>query len=201
MIATCSDRANRSLISSQIGEPVHIEVPKSRRAIPTIHTPNCFHTGWSRPKRARSCFNTSSDTAPRSPARRSSTTSPGITRMRKKVRTATPIRVGTIKRKRFSRYFHIPSARRSELLREPDRVQLVVQVVAGGDGPALDLGAVHDDPVPLQRVDHVRLLVEEPLLERAEILPPLLEIERPRLLLEQLVDDLVLVLAVVRVGV
>ena len=36
MIATCSDSAKRSLISSQIGAPVHIEVPKSRRTTPQI---------------------------------------------------------------------------------------------------------------------------------------------------------------------
>ena len=43
MIATCSDSANRSLISSQIGAPVHIELPKSSRTTPQIQVTNCRH--------------------------------------------------------------------------------------------------------------------------------------------------------------
>src|SRR5947207_8210187 len=54
MTATWSDSAKRSLISCQIGAPVHIDCPKSRRATPQIHVANCRQTGLSRPIRARS---------------------------------------------------------------------------------------------------------------------------------------------------
>ncbi len=40
MIATCMESAKRSRTSSQIGAPVHIEVPKSRRATPVTHVAN-----------------------------------------------------------------------------------------------------------------------------------------------------------------
>src|SRR4029077_8373607 len=210
MIATCRDRAKRSLISSQIGDPVHIEVPKSRRATPTIHVANCFQTGWSRPKRTRSASIAAWEADPRSPANRSSTTSPGITRMRKKVTTATPTRVGNISRKRLNRYFHMcrwpgragsssGPAPRPRLLGQPDRVELVVQVVAGRDRPAFHLRAVRDDPVPLERPDDVRLLVEKPLLQLPHQLLAVLHVDGPGLLLVQLVDHLILVLAVVGV--
>src|SRR5712691_6599071 len=155
----------------------------------------------------RSAFNISSETEPRSPASLNSTTSPGITRIRMNVTTATPSKVGNISANRFSRYFHICGnlGRRpgwtgvppTLLLAEPDRVELVVQVMAGSDGPPLDLGAVRDDPMPLQRVDHMGFLVEQPLLECPEVLPPLLGLHGPRLLLEEVVDHRVLVLAVV----
>src|SRR5713226_5754085 len=155
----------------------------------------------------RSAFSISSETEPRSPASLSSTTSPGITRIRMNVTTATPSKVGNISANRFSRYFHISGnlwwrpgrtgAPPTPLLAEPDRVELVVQVVAGRDGPPLDLGAVRDDPMPLQRVDHVGFLIEQPLLEGAQELLPLLGIRGPGLLLVQIVDHRVLVLAVV----
>src|SRR6266536_403393 len=194
MMASCSESAKRSLISSPIDAPVHIEVPKSSRATPQIHTANCFHIGWSRPKRARSIFRSSSDTEPLSPARRSSTMSPGTMRMSTKISTATPRRVGIIRKKRLTMYFHM-----RRLLGQPHRVELVVQVVAGGDRPPLDLRAVRDDPVQLERVDHVRLFVEEALLEGAKVLLPLLHIGGPRLLEEEVVDHLVLVIAAVGV--
>ena len=54
-------------------------------------------------------------------------------------------------------------------LRQPHRVELLVQEVAGRDRPAPHLGAVRDDPVVLQRVEVVDLLVEQPLLERAQV--------------------------------
>src|SRR5712691_11082540 len=55
------------------------------------------------------------------------------------------------------------------LLRQPHAVELLVQEVRRRDGPAAHLGAVGDDPVPLQGVDVVGLLVEQPLLEGAQI--------------------------------
>ena len=54
MIASWSESANRRLISSVIGAPVHIEVPKSSRTSPPIQLTNCCQIGWSSPSRARS---------------------------------------------------------------------------------------------------------------------------------------------------
>src|SRR5690242_4300760 len=61
-----------------------------------------------------------------------------------------------------------PASHAAWLLREPDRVELAVQEVAGGDGPAVHLGVVGDDAVPLEGHDVVDLLVVEPLLEGAQ---------------------------------
>src|SRR5712691_830403 len=143
----------------------------------------------------RSAFNISSETEPRSPASLSSTTSPGITRIRMNVTTATPSKVGNISANRFSRYFHMAGtlgrgpgpagAPLTPLFAQPDGVELVIQVMAGSDRPPLDLGVVRDDAVPLQRVDHVGFLVQQPLLEGAEVLLPLLRIRGPGLLLEE----------------
>src|SRR5213593_1757057 len=69
----------------------------------------------------------------------------------------------------------------------PHRVELLVQVVTRRDRPALHLARVRDDPVPLQRVDVVDLLVEEAALELADVLLALLGIGRSSLLLVQLV--------------
>src|SRR3989442_15578064 len=54
-------------------------------------------------------------------------------------------------------------------LREPHRVELVVQVVARRHRPALHPGVVRDDPVPLERVHRVHLLVEQTLLELPDV--------------------------------
>src|SRR5215831_4028397 len=88
----------------------------------------------------------------------------------------------------------------SELLTQPHGVELVVEVVAGRDRPPLDVGAMGDDPMPLDQVDDVGLLVEESFLEGPEVLLALLEVGGPCLLLEEIVDDGVLVPAEVRVG-
>src|SRR4026209_888703 len=50
------------------------------------------------------------------------------------------------------------------LLGQPHRVELVVQVVARGDGPAAHLREMRHDAVPLEGHDVVHLLVVEPLL-------------------------------------
>src|SRR5215510_14347828 len=106
-----------------------------------------------------------------------------MTRMRTNVSRATPSSVGNISRKRLTRYFHIA------LFGEPNGVELVVEIVAGRDRPALHFGQMRDDPVPLQRVDHVRLVVEQALLELPEELLALLGIRRPRLADVHVVDD------------
>jgi hypothetical protein len=64
-------------------------------------------------------------------------------------------------------------------LREPDRVELLVEVVRRGHGEPADLGAVGNDAVPLQRVEVVHLLVEEAPLEGPEVAPSLLGIDGP----------------------
>ena len=103
--------AKRSLISSMIGAPVHIDVPKSRRTSPPIQSTNWRQSGLSRPRRARSMVMVSFDAAPPSPAKRSSTMSPGTTRIRKKMSTATPISVGIISRIRLTMYLVMPDGR------------------------------------------------------------------------------------------
>src|SRR5262245_55351564 len=54
-------------------------------------------------------------------------------------------------------------------LRQPDGIELLIQIVRRRDRPAADLGAVGHDAVPLQRVEVVHLLVEQSLLEGAQI--------------------------------
>src|SRR6266511_2979042 len=101
--------------------------------------------------------------------------SPGTTRMRTKMSTATPSSVGIIRSSRLTTYFSMRAPPRlgggecregrrrgaeppsDESFRQPHRVELVVQVMAGRDGPAADPGAVRDDPVPLERVEVVGL--------------------------------------------
>src|SRR5215471_7384657 len=51
------------------------------------------------------------------------------------------------------------------LFGEPNGIELIVEVVAGRDRPAAHAGAVRHDPVPLERVDVVGLLIEQALLE------------------------------------
>src|SRR2546425_3139891 len=94
--------------------------------------------------------------------------SPGTTRIRKKMITATPNRVGIIRSKRLMMY--LVTARRP-LIGQPHAVELVVDEVAGRDGPATELGAVRDDAVPLERVGVVRLLVQQSPLEVADVFP------------------------------
>src|SRR5262245_4003048 len=84
------------------------------------------------------------------------------------------------------------------LLREPNRVQLVVQVVARRDLPALDLRAVRYDPVPLERHDVVHFLVKETLLELPDECLPLVWVRRARLLFVEVVEDAIGVAPVVR---
>src|SRR5215469_9178779 len=97
-----------------------------------------------------------------------------MTRMSRNVTSATPSSVGSISRKRLTRYL-------VTLFRQPDRIELVVQIVAGRDRPAVDLAQVRHDPVPLQRVDHVGLVVEQALLELTQDLLALLHVGRARL--------------------
>src|SRR2546422_1979032 len=181
-----------------MGAPVHIDVPKSSRMIPVIHVTNCCQRGWSRPSRARSLSRLSFDAKAVSPMKRSSTMSPGTTRIRKKMRTATPRSVGIIRRIRLTMYL-IPPARPPSF-GEPHRVEVLVQIVARRDRPAPHLGVVRDDPVPLERDERVRLLVEEPALELADVPLALLGIEGPALILVEIVEHPVGVAPVVAVA-
>src|SRR2546428_7782648 len=108
-----------------------------------------------------------------------------MTRMSTNVTSATPSRVGSINRKRLIRYF-------VTLFGQPHRVELVVQVVARRDRPALHLRQGGNDPVPLQRVDHVGLVVEQPLLELTQDLLSLLDVGGAALFGHQVFADRVL---------
>src|SRR5437899_6014672 len=128
--------------------------------------------------------------------------SPGTTRIRKKMSTATPSSVGIIRRSRLTMYLPMrsvpPLAER--LLGEPHGVELLVQEVAGRDRPATHPRAVRDDAVPLERVEIVRFLVEKPLLELAHEPLALLRVDRPTLPGVQLVEHAVGVAPVVVVA-
>jgi len=88
-------------ISSVTGRSVHIDLPRSRVARPTIQSANWFRSGLSSPSRLRSISIVSCVTAPPSPRSFTSTTSPGTTRSMKNTSTATPISVGIIIRVRL----------------------------------------------------------------------------------------------------
>src|SRR5215472_9114640 len=215
MMASCKDRAKRSLISSVMGAPVHIDTPRSRCRRPHTQSANCFQTGWSRPSFARSAAMTPVVAACPSPDMSlASTTSPGMTRRSRKITAATPRSVGNIRRNRRTMYLPMtastrtpscprrrtggPRRRMGELLGEPHRVELVVQIVARSDLPAVDLARIRNDPMPLQRHDVVHLLVEEMLLEEPHVPLPLVGVEGATLLLIEVVEHLVVVEAVVR---
>ena len=52
-------------------------------------------------------------------------------------------------------------------MRQPHVAEVLVDVVAWADLPALDVGTVRNDPVPPQGEELMRLFVEGPLLELA----------------------------------
>src|SRR5499426_3716976 len=74
-----------------------------------------------------------------------------------------------------------PLDARPPLLRQPHRVELIVEVVAGRDRPATHAGSVRHDTVPLERGDVVGLLVEETPFEGANVSSALRRINRPTL--------------------
>src|SRR5438552_471598 len=67
---------------------------------------------------------------------------------------------------------------RLSLLTQPHPVELLIQEVARRHAPAAHLREMRDDAMPLERVDEVHFFVVEPLLERAEELPPLVRVCR-----------------------
>src|SRR3989454_10315708 len=86
------------------------------------------------------------------------------------------------------------------MIRRPPRSTLFPYTTLFRSRPALHPGGVRDDPVPLQRVHRVHLLVEQTLLELPDVLLPLLEIDRPALFYVELVENAVLVPGIVCVA-
>src|SRR5574341_1137119 len=83
------------------------------------------------------------------------------------------------------------------VLREPDVPQVLVQIVAGGDLPALELRPLGNDPLPPQAWPLVGHLGQDPALEGPDELLALCRIGGARLLQVQVVQPRVLVAAVV----
>src|SRR5450631_1382937 len=102
----------------------------------------------------------SSDTAAPSALNFTTTTSPGITRMRKNTAMATPTSVGITRRRRRITYQIIEPYtgtgrrqrqgrwRAAALLVDPHGRQILREEVAGGHVPAVDLLVVDDDALP-----------------------------------------------------
>jgi hypothetical protein len=106
---------------------------------------------------------------------------------------------------REERAFEIPELSGEQdasppLLRQPHRVERIAEVVAGRYRPAAHAGTVRHDAVPLERVDVVRLLVEEAPFEGADVPLPLLGIHRAALRYVEVVQDGIDVAAVVGVA-
>src|SRR6266851_8305585 len=59
----------------------------------------------------------------------------------------------------------LAGCRRCRLFVEPHRGQVLVEVMAWADLPALDVGMMRDDALPPQQEDLVRLVIERVLLE------------------------------------
>ena len=78
MMATCSESWKRRPISSTIGRPVHIDLPKSKVTRPLMKARNCTSIGWSMPSSARQFWRTCGSMLPPPVASRSTQTSPGI---------------------------------------------------------------------------------------------------------------------------
>src|SRR5918996_6640192 len=146
---------------------------------------NCRQTGLSSPRRARSISRTSAETCPPSAAYRSSTMSPGTTRMSRKISTATPRSVGIMRSRRRMTYRCTGRPGRA-LLGEPDVPQVLAQVVAGRHVPAFHLRPVWDDTLPPDRRHLVGLFEHEPL-ELAHQAAPLVVVRGPALLEVQVV--------------
>src|SRR5271169_7263291 len=95
--------------------------------------------------------------------------SPGMRRISRNTRAAAPMRVGITSSSRFIMYRYIASAPAApfRLPVQPDRCQVLIQVMARADLPALDVRPIGDDPVPPQHRKLVRFAVDHVLLELA----------------------------------
>ena len=83
---------------------------------------------------------------------------------------------------------------------EPDRSQILIDIVARPDLPAFDVCAVGHDPLPPQQVDRMSLLVEDVFGEFKQIGPLLGLVEFAQLAVVHLDFLWVVELAVVRAG-
>src|SRR5690242_11071703 len=120
--------------------------------------------------------------------------SPGTTRSTKKVSTATPSSVGIMRISRLMTYFSMRAPLSAGSFVEPDAGEILVEIVARHDLPALQLLVVGDDaPVPDDRRDEG--LVQQLRFELAHQLGALRLVGRAFLRLEQLVELAVLVAA------
>src|SRR2546427_5097218 len=97
----------------------------------------------------------------------------------------------------YTTLFRSRAHRTRTLFSKPHRVELLVQIVARAHRPAAHPSVVRDDPVPLQRVEVVHFLVDQPPLELPDGLPALLRVDGTALLLVELVEHPVRVPAVV----
>src|SRR2546425_11963879 len=79
--------------------------------------------------------------------------------------------------RRIRRLLSAPALR--ALLRQPHRVELVVQVVAPRYPPSLDPRALGHDPIPLERFHRVHFPLPEAPLEIPAVPLPLLRTDRP----------------------
>src|SRR5262249_59661066 len=82
----------------------------------------------------------------------------------------------------------------------PDRVELAVQEMARRDRETTHASVVGHDAIPPERRDHVRLLVEQALLELAHQSASLVDVTRAGLAIVQGVERAVGVAPVARVG-
>src|SRR5262249_8296055 len=126
------------------------------------------------------------------------TTSPGITRIKKNTAMATPIRVGITRNSRRKRYQNMrksPAGRRRAsiappppaLLVEPDGREVLPEIVAGRHVPTLDLLVVDDNALPPQQ-RHVVGLHQGVAVHLAHDLDALGGIDGAALLLIELVE-------------
>src|SRR5215467_4640780 len=99
---------------------------------------------------------------------------------------------------RLALFMFLNSAGSSEgLFRQPHRIELIVEEMARGDGPAAHPGVVGHDAVPLEGIEVVRLLVEQALLELSKEPLPLLCALRAALFLVEGVEGAIDVAAIV----
>src|SRR5260370_4507150 len=95
--------------------------------------------------------------------------SPGMRRISTKTSAAAPARVGIARSSRCTMYRYIAppdgesglGCSTAWLLIQPNVREILVDVVARTDLPALHVGPVGDDPIPPRRHDRVGLSVED----------------------------------------
>src|SRR5262245_15127008 len=84
-----------------------------------------------------------------------------------------------------------------ELFGKPDGVELLIQIVTRRDLPALHFGTVWNDPMPLERHQVVRFVIQQALFELADVLLALLHVGSTTLLFVEVIQRAVDVTAIV----